>query len=145
MTKITETTRPLKAKEITHQWHLIDIGGKILGRTTQEIARLLQGKHKVQYVPYLDNGDHVVVINASKVVLTGKKADNKKYTYYSGYPSGLRTETFLGLIKRRPEEVIRHAVTGMLPKNKLRDNRLARLHVFDDDKHPFEQKLKVKS
>jgi large subunit ribosomal protein L13 len=143
MTKVTQSTKPLSAKTIQRNWHVIDIGGKVLGKVSHEISTLLQGKSKVNYAPYLDAGDYVVVINAKKVEVTGRKADQKTYTYYSGYPGGLRSLTFKELMEKKPEEVIRHAVTGMLPKNKLRDRRMARLFIFNDEKHPYENKLKT--
>lgn len=139
MVSITKSTKPISATNINRTWHIINLEGQVLGRAAQEISTILQGKKKVTYAPYLDAGDNVVVINARKVVVTGKKAVSKEYTRYSGYPGGLTTETFAELIVRRPDEVIRHAVSGMLPKNKLRDRRLARLHIFPDAKHDFEK------
>lgn len=136
MASITKSTKPISSTDINRSWHIIDLDGKVLGRAAQEISTLLQGKLKVNYAPYLDAGDNVVVINAKKVIVTGKKAESKEYTRYSGYPGGLTTETFAALIVRRPDEVIRRAVSGMLPKNKLRDRRLARLHIFPDARHP---------
>lgn len=141
MVNLTKTTRSVKQKEVVRKWHLIDAAGKVLGRITPEIATVLQGKDVVSYVPHLDMGGHVVVINAKKVVLTGSKAQDKQYTYYSGFPGGLRTVGFETLISKNPQEVFRHAVAGMLPKNKLRDQRLGRLHVFGDEKHPFGDKF----
>lgn len=143
MANQTKSTKSVKASEIKRSWHVINLDGKVLGRAAQEIATLLQGKKKVNFVPYLDLGDNVVVINAKKVVVTGKKADTKVYTRYSGYPGGLRSDTFNELMNRKPDEVIRRAVSGMLPKNKLRDVRLARLHVYPDDKHPYQDKVQT--
>ena len=142
MVHVTKSTKPISATNIARSWYLIDVNGKVLGRVAQEIATILQGKSKVTYAPYLDAGDNVVVINAKQVTVTGKKADAKLYTRYSGYPGGLTTETFAELIVRRPDEVIRRAVSGMLPKNKLRDRRLARLHIFADARHTFTNELK---
>jgi len=130
------------AKEIKRDWHLVDVGGRVLGRAIPEIARLLQGKHKVNYVSYLDIGDYVVVINAKKVVVTGKKSKSKVYTYFSGYPGGLRSVVYSEMLKNKPEEIIRHAVSGMIPKNKHRDRRLARLYIFGDEKHTYEDRFK---
>ena len=141
MPKLIEQTKPVKEKEIQRQWHLVDVKGKTLGRISTYIATLLQGKHKVNYVPYLDMGDYVVVINAEKVKVTGKKAKQKIYTRYSGYPGGLKKETFEELLKKNPAKVIEHAVKGMLPKNRLRKKRLKRLFVFRDDKHPYSDKF----
>ncbi|MFA9288801.1 MAG: 50S ribosomal protein L13 [Weeksellaceae bacterium] len=136
MTHLTHTTRSIKAKEINRKWHLVDANGKTLGRISPDISTKLQGKHKVEYVPNIDMGDHIVVINADKVKVTGKKAEQKEYERYSGYPGGLKTLTFNQMMDRNPEEVIRRAVSGMLPKNKLRDPRLARLHVYKGEQHP---------
>lgn len=138
-------TKPTKAKEIKCSWHLLDAKGVILGRLATKIAELLIGKKKPYFVPYLDCGDHVVVINAKKVRVTGKKENQKVYTRYSGYPSGLKKETLRHLREKNPQEIIHHAVSGMLPKNKLRKKRLKRLYIFADDKHPYTKKLKAKS
>jgi len=143
MVNLTKQTRPVKKKEIVRNWHLIDVSDQILGRIAGKISRLLQGKHKVNYVSYLDSGDYIVVINAKKVKVTGKKSKNKIYTRYSGYPGGLKTISFKKMLEEKPEEIIRHAVSGMLPKNKLRDRRLARLFIFADENHKFVDKFKL--
>lgn len=137
-------TKPTKAKEIKRRWHLIDARKQILGRLATQIAHLLMGKDKPYFVPYLNCGDFVVVINAKKVRVTGKKEEQKIYTRYSGYPGGLKKESLRRLREKNPQEIIRHAVSGMLPKNKLRKERLKRLYVYADDKHPHAKKLKVK-
>lgn len=142
MVQLTQSTKPVKDKDLKRSWHLVDVKGKILGRMVSEIAKLLQGKHKRDYAPYLDSGDYVVVVNVKDVVLTGKKSKAKVYTRYSGYPGGLRKTTFEELLKKNPRQIIRRAVSGMLPKNKLRDKRLARLFIFPDEKHPYAEKLK---
>lgn len=142
MTNLTVSTKPVKAKEVKREWHLIDASEKILGRLTPEIAKILQGKHKRNYVPNLDMGDYVVVINAKKVRVTGKKESQKIYTRYSGYPGGLKKTPFNKLKIDKPEEIIKHAVLGMLPKNKLRKKRIARLYIFGDENHPFADKFK---
>lgn len=142
MKKITQTTKPLKQKDIKRNWHLIDASDKVLGRIVGKISLLLQGKNKANYVPYLDCGDYVVVVNAKKIVLTGKKSKTKVYTYYSGYPGGLKVVSYQQLLKKNPQEVIYHAVSGVLPKNRLRKKRLGRLFVFPDDKHPYSDKFK---
>jgi large subunit ribosomal protein L13 len=129
-----------KAK-IESVWHLVDADNQVLGRLTTRIARLLIGKDKVEFVPYLDMGDCVVVINAHRIRVTGKKETDKIYYQHSGYPGGLRSETLGELRKRRPEEVIRRAVRGMLPKNKLQKERLKRLHIFAGAEHPFGDKF----
>lgn len=142
--KLTQSTKSIKEEDIKREWHLVDLSGKILGRVIPNISRVLQGKNKTDYAPYLDMGDYVVVINAKKIVLTGKKSSNKVYSYFSGYPGGLRQVKFTDMIKRNPAEVIRHAVSGMLPKNKLRKKRLARLFVFPDEKNPYQDKFPMK-
>lgn len=145
MKKLERSTKAQRQTEVIRNWYLVDLSNKILGRATSEIARLLQGKHKVNYTPNLDSGDHVVVINAQRVLLSGKKPQTKIYTRYSGYPGGLKTIVFNEAMKKNPAEVVRHAVSGMLPKNKLRARRLTRLYVFKDEKHPYTAMLKVKS
>jgi len=128
--------------KVKREWHLIDAKDKILGRVSTKIAKLLIGKDKVEYVPYLDVWDHVVVTNAAEVGVTGKKEKQKIYYRHSGYPGGLRSETLGDLRERRPEEIIRRAVKGMLPKNKLQKLMLKRLHIFAGAEHPFEEKFK---
>ncbi len=135
------STNVLSAKDIKRNWHLIDAKDQILGRVSVQIANLLTGKGKTNYVPYLDNGDYVVVINASQVKVTGKKTDQKVYFRHSGYPGGDSSETFKELILRRPTAVIEHAVKGMIPKTKLGKRMIVKLHVFADDKHGFERQL----
>ncbi len=143
MSQLTKQTKPVKEKEIVRNWHLIDVSGQVLGRVAGKISRLLQGKHKINYVPYLDSGDYIVVINAKKIKVTGRKEKNKVYTRYSGYPGGLKTISYEKMLKQKPEEIIRHAVSGMLPKNKLRDQRLARLFIFPDKDHKFNDKFSL--
>lgn len=135
------STNILSAKDLKRQWHLIDAKGKILGRLASEVATILQGKNKSNYVPYLDNGDYVVITHAKEVKVTGKKATSKRYYRHSGYPGGFREETFDKLIERKPIEVIRHAVLGMLPKNKLAKKMITKLYVFPGAEHPFAKKL----
>jgi large subunit ribosomal protein L13 len=132
-------TQPTKIKEIQRNWHLVDARDKVLGRIAGDIAHLLRGKNKPYFVPNLDCGDYVVVVNAAKVAVTGKKETDKVYTRYSGYPGGLKTTTVSELRKRKPGEIIRHAVSGMLPKNKLRDQWLTRLYIYADNNHPYEK------
>lgn len=133
------STNALKASEIKRDWHLVDVKGKILGRVCTEIATLLMGKNKPNFVSYLDNGDYVVVINAKQVKVTGKKELQKVYTRHSGYPGGLRQETLAKLRERKPEEIIRHAVKGMIPKTKLGADMIAKLHVYEGNTHPYEK------
>ncbi|OGH13960.1 MAG: 50S ribosomal protein L13 [Candidatus Levybacteria bacterium RIFCSPHIGHO2_01_FULL_37_33] len=134
-------TKATKASDIKRSWHLVEVNGEILGRISSEIAKLLMGKSKPYYVRNLDCGDYVVVINASSVKVTGKKETDKKYYRHSGYPGGLRVEALRELRESKPEEIIRHAVKGMLPQNKLRDRMLTRLFVYRDEIHPYTDKL----
>lgn len=134
-------TTTIKAKDIKRTWHLIDLKGKVLGRVTTDIATKLIGKNKVTFSPNLDCGDYVVCINAAEVQVTGTKAENKMYQHHTMYPGGLREINYSNLMKKDPAEVIIHAIKGMLPKNKLRDERLKRLKIFVDGNHPYEQQL----
>lgn len=141
MKKPTQSTKSQKQSDVHRAWHLVDMKSQILGRATTGIAKLLQGKQKTNYAPYLDMGDHVVVINAQLVTLSGKKAQTKVYTRYSGYPGGQTTTVFAEALKKNPADVIRHAVSGMLPKNKLRAKRLTRLYIYKDAIHPYADKF----
>ncbi len=138
-------TTATKASDIKRIWHLMDLREKTLGRVSTDIAKLLMGKGKSYFVRNLDCGDYVVVVNAQQVNVTGKKEQKKTYYRYSGYPGGLSSETFDRLRKRKPEEIIIHAVKGMLPQNRLRDSMLKRLFVFPDEKHPYEKELKTQN
>jgi len=135
-------TKSTKISEITREWHLIDVKDKILGRTASEIALLLMGKAKPYFVKNLDCGDYVVVLNAKNVKITGKKEDLKKYYRHSGYPGGFKAETLKDLRQRNPEEIIKHAVSGMIPQNKLRASMLKRLYVFAGEEHTYKDKFK---
>ncbi len=136
-----EMTKATKLSDIKRGWHLIDLEEKTLGRIATDIAKLLMGKSKSYFVRNLDCGDYVVVINAKKVKVTGGKEEKKAYFSYSGYPGGLKKTTLGVLRQTKPEEIIRHAVKGMLPQNKLRDTMLKRLFVFKDEKHPYQDKF----
>lgn len=137
MTTLTKITKPISETTVKKGWHLVDMKGKVLGRELPRISTLLQGKHKVTYVPHIDSGDYVVVINASQLLLTGDKMETKMYDHFSGYPGGLKKTKASDLLKTNPARMVINGVGGMLPKNKLRDKRLARLFVFADDKHPY--------
>lgn len=132
-------TYQLKAKEIKRNWHLLDAKDQVLGRMATKIATLLMGKQKKEYTPHMDMGDFVVVINAKKVDLTGNKKEKKLYRRHSGYPGGLKELNFAHLIEKQPEKVIKLAVSGMLPGNRLKDKRLSRLKVFSGEKHDYEK------
>ena len=128
------STNTLSVKDIKREIHQFDASGKILGRLATEVATILMGKKKPQFVPYLDTGDYVVVTNVSKIKLSGKKMQNKTYTRHSGYPGGLSVETFDKMILRKPVYVFEHAVLGMLPGNKLGKQMIKKLTVFARDK-----------
>ncbi|MBI2051546.1 50S ribosomal protein L13 [Candidatus Roizmanbacteria bacterium] len=145
MVTLTKSTKPQREINVQREWHMVDMKDQVLGRIAGKIAAYLQGKHKRNYVPYLDMGDYVVIINARKTLLTGKKLQSKYYTRYSGYPGGLKKISVSNLMENKPEEVIRHAISGMLPKNKLRSRRLKRLYVFSDERHPYGDKLKAQN
>jgi len=134
-------TSSTKADDIKRGWHLINTEDKILGRVATDIAKLLMGKNKPYFVRNLDCGDHVVVINSKNISVTGKKEEQKVYSRHSGYPGGLKQETLKDLRVRRPNEIIRHAVRGMLPQNRLRDRMLKRLHVFENENHTYQDKF----
>ena len=123
-------------KTMPTKWHVIDANGKVLGRVATNAAKLLQGKHKAIYTPYLDTGDHVVIINVAKVKLTGRKDEQKVYQRHSGYPGGLRTDRAKVVRVEKPERMMEEAVRGMLPKSKLGDAMYRKLNVYAGDKHP---------
>lgn len=125
-----------KASEITRAWHVIDAEGMVLGRICTEAARVLRGKHKPIFAPHMDTGDHVIIINADKVVLTSDKAQSRKVHRYSGYPGGLKTETYANLLGRKPDDAIRGSVRGMLPKGPLGRQMIKKLKVYAGPEHP---------
>jgi len=127
-----------KKDEVERKWWLVDAEGKVLGRLATRVAVLLRGKNKPQFAAFLDTGDFVVVINAEKISVTGKKLDQKTYYSHSGYPGGLRTETLKELLAKKPEEAIRRAVWGMIPKNKLGRAVYKKLKVYRGPQHPHE-------
>lgn len=127
-----------KKDEVERKWWLVNAEGKILGRLATEVAVLLRGKKKPQFASFVDTGDFVVVVNAEKISVTGQKRDQKKYYSHSQYPGGLRTETLRELLEKKPEEVIRKAVWGMIPKNKLGRAVYKKLKVYRGPQHPHE-------
>jgi len=127
----------LKKEDVKRDWYIVDAAGKTLGRLATEIAKILMGKHKVTYTPHVDNGDFVIVINADKIHVTGKKLDKKIYYKHTGYFGHLKEETLRQKLQKKPEEVIYLAVRGMLPKNKLRKGMLKRLKVYAGPEHPY--------
>jgi large subunit ribosomal protein L13 len=124
------------AKSADSRWHVIDAGGAVLGRVATLAARLLQGKHKAVYTPFIDTGDHVVIVNAAKVKLTGRKEDQKVYRRHSGYEGGLREERAASVRQRRPVRLVEEAVRGMLPKTTLGDAMYRKLKVYAGPDHP---------
>ncbi len=126
----------LRKEDVKRDWYLVDATGKTLGRLASEIAKILMGKNKPTYTPHIDGGDFVVVVNAEKVFVTGKKLNQKIYYKHTGYFGHLKETTLKEMLEKKPEEVIRLAVRGMLPKNKLRDRRLKRLKVYAGPEHP---------
>ena len=125
-----------KAGEIARKWFVVDASGQALGRLASQVARILMGKENPKYTPFIDTGDHVVVINAEQVKITGMKTEQKTYHHYTGYPGGLRSEDLNKRMVRRPELVIEEAVLRMLPKNKLGKQMFTKLKVYKGDKHP---------
>ncbi len=124
--------------EIARQWYVADADGKVLGRMAVEIANRLRGKHKPTFCDFQDNGDFVIVINAERVALTGTKLDDKKYYRHSGYPGGITTTTAREMLTKKPEELIRIAVRGMLPKNKIGRAQLKKLKIYAGAEHPHQ-------
>jgi large subunit ribosomal protein L13 len=127
-----------KPGEIERNWYLVDAEGKTLGRLATRIADALRGKDKPQYTPHVDTGDFVVVVNAEKITVTGKKLDEKLYRRHSGYPGGLRSRPLRDELERRPTEVLRKAVKGMLPRNRLARQQLTKLKIYAGPEHPHE-------
>ena len=127
-----------KASEIERAWHVVDAEGLVLGRMATEVARLLRGKHKATYASHIDTGDHVVIINADKVVLTAGKAEAKQIYRHSGYPGGIRSQSYADLMATRPEEAVRRTIRGMLPKNRLGRQQLTKLKVYAGPTHPHQ-------
>ena len=125
-----------KASEIQRAWHVVDAEGMVLGRLCTEVARILRGKHKPVFAPHMDMGDHVIIINASKVVMTKGKADKSMVYTYSGYPGGLKSETYQNLLNRKPADAIRRSVAGMLPKGPLGRQMIKKLNVYAGPEHP---------
>jgi large subunit ribosomal protein L13 len=124
--------------DVTRKWFVVDASGKTLGRLATEAASVLSGKRNPKYTPFIDMGDHVIVINAAKVSLTGLKSQQKVYRRYTGFPGGLREESFIRLLDRRPEKIVEEAIKGMLPKSKMGRQMATKLKVYRDDKHPHQ-------
>jgi large subunit ribosomal protein L13 len=131
-------TYSAKPGEVTREWYLVDAEGKTLGRLATQIADTLRGKRKPQYTPHVDTGDFVIVVNAEKIHVTGNKLDQKRYYRHSGYPGGIRSRTLREQLDRRPTEVLRVAVKGMLPKNRLARQQITKLKIYAGPEHPHE-------
>jgi large subunit ribosomal protein L13 len=129
-------TQSAKASEIERRWYVVDAAGQPLGRLASKVAHVLRGKHRPLYTPHVDTGDFVIVTNAAQVRLTGNKLENKQYYHHSGYPGGLKAESYGKLLERKPEFVIERAVKGMLPKNSLGRQMFRKLKVYSEGTHP---------
>jgi large subunit ribosomal protein L13 len=130
-----------KAADITRAWHVVDADGLVLGRLSTEVARILRGKHKPMFAPHVDTGDHVIVVNAAKVVLTAGKENKKEAIRHSGYPGGLKRRSYVDVLANHPEDAIRHAVKGMLPRGPLGRKMLTKLKVYAGPQHPHAAQL----
>ncbi|MBD3380699.1 MAG: 50S ribosomal protein L13 [candidate division Zixibacteria bacterium] len=127
-----------KLSEVEKKWYVVDVGEKILGRQATKVARILMGKTKPTYTPFLDTGDYIIVVNADKIALSGKKPWQKEYYHHTGYPGALKKKTFQQMMNYRPEFIFREAVKGMLPKNRLGRKMLKKLFVYAGEKHPHQ-------
>jgi large subunit ribosomal protein L13 len=127
-----------KAADISRKWYIVDAAGKPLGRVASQVATVLRGKHKPEYTPHVDTGDHVIVINCDKIVLTGRKLDQKFYYHHSGYPGGLRKTSYREMMAKKPLFVMRKAVQGMLPKNRLGRQMIKKLRLYAGSEHKHE-------
>ena len=136
-------TYSTKARDLKREWHVVDATGKTLGKLASQVAGLLMGKHKPIYSPHLDTGDYVIVINAAKIKVTGKKAEQKIYYRHSGYPGGLRSPAFREILNGKPEYIFEHAVKGMLPHNNLGRAMFKKLRVYPGNKHPHQAQAKL--
>ena len=130
-----EKTFAPKGREISRDWFVVDATDKVLGRLATEIARILRGKHKPEFAPFIDMGDHVVVINAEKVRVTGKKSEQKRYYRHTGYPGGIRVEEYKQVLEKHPERIVQKAVRGMLPHNTLGRQMFKKLRVYAGPEH----------
>lgn len=131
-------TKSLRVEDVQSDWWVVDAAGQTVGRLATQLATLLRGKHKPSFTPHIDGGDHVVVINAEKVVMQGKRAEQKEYFHNTGFPGGGRMRPFKDLIVSKPEEVVELAVKGMLPKNRLGKQIIKKLKVYRGEEHPHE-------
>lgn len=135
----------VKVHDIKRNWHLVDAKDKVLGRIATSVALHLMGKNKSYYTPYMDTGDYVVIVNANNIRLTGKKEVQKKYYRHSGYPGGLYTKTAAQVRSAKPNDLVRHAIVGMLPKTRLGKQMLKKLYIYEGNQHPYQDKFKKES
>jgi len=133
-----------KLDQLNKSWLLYDAEGQVLGRLAAEVAKRIRGKYNPMFTPHMDTGDYVIVVNAEKVALTGRKMENKSYFHHTGYPTGARRISLKNLLQNKPEEVIRMAVKGMLPKNKLGRKLFGKLHVYSGSEHPHQSQKPIK-
>ncbi len=138
MNTLSYKTPSANRETVEIQWHLVDAEGQTLGRMASEVARILRGKHKPDFTPHVDGGDHVVIINADKIHLSGKKWDQKEYIRHTGYPGGQRMKTANQVMAKKPTFMVEKAIRGMLPKNKLGRRMFSKLHVYQGSEHPHE-------
>lgn len=131
-------TYTVKQEDTHRKWYVVDASGKVLGRLASRVASLLRGKHKPLYSPHLDLGDHVIIVNADKVRVTGKKYQQKRYYRHTGYPGGLRSVAYSKLIHEKPEQILYHAIWGMLPHNRLGRKMIKKLKVYAGAEHPHQ-------
>ena len=127
-----------KKSEIERTWHLVDAEGLVLGRMATEVAKILRGKHKPTYAPHIDTGDHVIVINADKVVLTSGKAERKIVYRHTGFPGGIKSDSYAELLAKKPADIVRQSIRGMIPKNRLGRQQLSKLQVYAGPSHPHQ-------
>ena len=132
-----------KKSEIERTWHLVDAEGLVLGRMATEVAKILRGKHKATFAPHIDTGDHVIVINADKVVLTSGKAERKIVYRHTGFPGGIKSDSYEDLLEKKPAEIVRQSIRGMLPKNRLGRQQLSKLQVYAGPSHPHQAQKPV--
>ncbi len=138
MNTLSYKTPSANRETVEIKWHLVDAEGQTLGRMASEVARILRGKHKPDFTPHVDGGDHVVVINAEKIHLSGNKWEQKEYIRHTGYPGGQRTKTANQVMAKKPTFMVEKAIKGMLPKNKLGRKMFSKLHVYQGSEHPHE-------
>jgi large subunit ribosomal protein L13 len=133
-----------RQQDIVSKWYLVDAKNQVLGRLASQVARILRGKHKPIFAPHADVGDHVIIINAEKIRVTGKKTQQKRYTRHTGYPSGLRETSYEDILAKYPERILEHAIKGMLPKNRLGRKIFKKVRIYAGEQHPHTaQKLEV--